>query len=222
VARVEDPALETLTDRVAAELRESILSRRLEPDAPIRQEKLAEELGMSRIPVREALRRLESEGLVVIRPNSGARVAVLDYAGCVEIYKIRERLEPLAFSESVPHLTDEQIVGILEFSSRLPGMAVDIGLWLEEDRRFHLATYAGATPRLRQMIEGFWNSTQHYRRLLVTNWTPEDWESTALEHHLIATAITEQNLRGGEDVVRLHLERARMHLARDRSLFDEA
>lgn len=212
--------LETLTDRVASELREAILTHRLKPDAPIRQARLAEEFGMSRIPVREALRRLESEGLVVIRPNSGARVVVLDYEGCVEIYKMRERLEPLALSESMPNLTDEQLGSIAEFGHRPTIVPGNLGAWLEEDRQFHLTTYAGATPRLRKTIETFWSTTQHYRRLLLTTWTPEDYEMNSHEHGLLANAVLEGNARAGEDILRLHLERARFRLARHTALFD--
>lgn len=216
----DDAVLETLTDRVAGELRNAILTHKLKPDAPIRQAKLAEEFGTSRIPVREALRRLESEGLVIIRPNSGARVVVLDYDGCVEIYKMRERLEPLALSESMSNLTEEQLAAITEFGHRPMEVPENMGAWLEEDRNFHLATYAGTTPRLRKTIETFWSTTQHYRRLLLTTWTAEDFTMNSHEHGLLANAVVEGNTRAGEDILRLHLERARFRLARHAALFD--
>lgn len=212
--------LETMTDRVAGELRDAILTHKLKPDAPIRQAKLAEEFGTSRIPVREALRRLESEGLVVIRPNSGARVVVLDYEGCVEIYKMRERLEPLALSESMANLTEEQLEAISKFGHRPVEVPVNLGTWLEEDRNFHLTTYAGASPRLLKTIETFWSTTQHYRRLLLTTWTDEDYAMNGHEHGLLANAVLEGNARAGEDILRLHLERARFRLAHHAALFD--
>ena len=109
-------ALKTLTDRVAAEPRNAILTHKLKPDAPIRRAKLAQGLGIGRLPVREAQRGLESEGLVVIRPNSRARVVVWDHEACVEIYKVRERLEPLALSKQNP--TQIQLVSITEFGQR--------------------------------------------------------------------------------------------------------
>ncbi len=88
--------------RVIDTLREAILAGRLSPGSRVRQEELAEEFGISRIPVREALRRLEAEGLVVLVPNSGAWVAKLDRAECVEIYRIREQIEPLAILDKLP------------------------------------------------------------------------------------------------------------------------
>ncbi|MGH9561191.1 MAG: GntR family transcriptional regulator, partial [Terracidiphilus sp.] len=107
------------SDRVTACIRELILSGDLPPGGRISQEDLAARFSVSRIPVREALNRLESHGLVVLKPNSGAWVAKLDLAECIEVYKIRERIEPLALSESVQHIQDEEI-------ARLEQMAVDM------------------------------------------------------------------------------------------------
>src|SRR5688500_8192020 len=102
---VREPT-ESLTDVAARWVRDAILERRLRPGEPIRQQAVARQLGMSTIPLREALRQLESEGLVVIRPHAGARVALLDFEECVESYQLRERVEPLAFSKSIESITD--------------------------------------------------------------------------------------------------------------------
>lgn len=203
----------SLTDYIAGELRERILQRRLPPGEPLRQEKIAGELGTSRIPVREALRRLESEGLVVIRPYSGARVAELDIVECSEIYKIRERLEPLALSESMPHLTDQQRAEVQRLAESLPAKRGDGAAWLDGDRSFHLATYlAVPSPRLLRMIVGYWNTTQHYRRLLLSTFSEHDFEMVDCEHRLIVDAVLTRNARLGEEVLRLHIERSRTRL----------
>ena len=75
----------------------------------IRQELLAAHFGASRIPVREALKQLENEGLVVLAPNRGAWIADVNSEESIEVYKIREVVEPLAIFESVPNLTDADI-----------------------------------------------------------------------------------------------------------------
>src|SRR5262245_18748977 len=98
-----------LSERVTNSIRKLILSGELQPGSRIGQEQLAEQFGTSRIPVREALKRLESDGLVSLVPNSGAWVAKLDLSECLEIYKIRERLEPLALGEAVANMSDEEI-----------------------------------------------------------------------------------------------------------------
>jgi DNA-binding GntR family transcriptional regulator len=206
---------------VARQLREAIYEGRLQPGQPVRQEAVAKELGVSRIPVREALRLLEIEGLVVIRPHSGARVAMLDFPECEEIYKIRERLEPLAFSESVKHITDEQVEEARAVFVELDGLRDDAPAYLEQDRKLHLACYQGVhTPRLLRTIVSHWNTTQHYRRVLLQTFTPEDYDVQRSEHHLIVEALSARNARVGEELIRAHIERSRLRFERNRWRFD--
>src|SRR3954447_25004822 len=105
---------EPASNEILRGVRELILDGVLSPGERIRQETLATEYGVSRIPVREALRQLESEGLVTLVPHSGARVARVDFDECVELYQMREALEPEVLRESVPHLTEEQIADLRE------------------------------------------------------------------------------------------------------------
>lgn len=212
---------EPLTQRVARHLREAILNGDLKHGVPLRQEAVAQELGVSRIPVREALRQLESEGLVVIRPHSGARVATLDFDECTEIYKIRERLEPLAISESIGNLTEEQKQEAVRAAKEVESLTSDLKAWLRADRRFHLACYAGVTtPRLLRMIVDFWNTTQRYRRILLETFSEEDFAITHVEHGLIVNAVLSGNCRAAEELIRIHIERSRLRLTSHRELFD--
>jgi DNA-binding GntR family transcriptional regulator len=214
-------AYEPMAQVVARRLHEQIVEGVLKPGAPIRQEAVAKEFGVSRLPVREALRQLESEGLVVLRPHSGARVAVLDFEECLDIYKIRERLEPLAFSESVGRLTSEQLDEVARAAAEVELLTADHAAWLAADRAFHLACYAGvATPRILRMIVGFWNTTQHYRRVLLTTFTEHDFELAHDEHRLMVDALVHGDARRGVDMVRMAMERSRLRLSRHRDLFD--
>jgi len=212
---------EPMAQRVARQLRDAIFDGRLAPGAPVRQEAVAQQFGVSRVPVREALHQLEAEGLLDVRPHSGARVAVLDFEECLEIYKIRERLEPLAFSESVPNLTAEQRLEVAKITDEVEALSGDDAAWLDGDRRLHLAMYAGiATPRLLRMIVGIWNTTQRYRRLLLTTFDDEDYAIANMEHRLMVDAIQQGNIRAGEELVRVAMERTRLRLARNRDLFN--
>jgi DNA-binding GntR family transcriptional regulator len=212
---------EPAAQNVARRLREMIANGALKPGEPIRQEAVAKHFGTSRIPVREALRQLESEGLVVYRVNSGARVAVLDFDECVEIYKIRERLEPLAIGESVGRLTEEQLETVALLARELEAITDDHERWLAGDRRFHLACYAGVTTdRLLHMIQNFWNTTQRYRRILLTTFHETDFEAATAEHRLIVDALQSHNARAAEELVRVAIERSRLRLERRRDLFD--
>lgn len=222
VAGIDARSGESMTQSVARHLREGIYEGTFSPGMHIRQEALASELGISRIPVREALRQLESEGLVVIRPNSGARIAVLDFEEYSDIYKIRERLEPLALAESIPKLNDEQRAEVELMAEELESLTHNPAAFLDADRRFHVACYAGApSKRLRRMIEGFWNETQRYRRILLTTFTDDDFARTNSEHRLIVNAVQAGNTRTGEDLIRMHIERSRLRLADHRELFDQ-
>ncbi len=212
---------EPRAQQVARWLRDAIYAGRLEAGQPVRQEAVAEELGVSRIPVREALRQLESEGLVVLRPPAGARVATLDFAECQEIYKMRERLEPLALSESMERITDEQLDEAQRLANELRRLHGDPHAWMEGDRQLHLACYAGvATPRLLRTIVGFWNTTQHYRRALLSTFSERDYELQHAEHDLIIDAMRTETVRIAEDLMRAHIERSRLRLRRNPDLFN--
>lgn len=213
------PGYEPLARAVTRHLRDAIFDGRLAPGARIRQEAVAQELGTSRIPVREALRQLEVEGLVTIVPHSGARVATLDFAECLEIYKIRERIEPLAFAESAGRLGESQLALVARLCREIEPSRGERA-WIDVDRRFHLACYAGAPPRLAKMILGFWHSTQKYRRLLLETLTDEDYEAYHAEHRLMVDALATGSAAAGEALVRMHIERSRRKLSAHRHLFD--
>jgi DNA-binding GntR family transcriptional regulator len=220
-AATDEAVYEPMALVVARRLHERIIDGPLPPGAPIRQEAGAKEFGVGRLPVREALRHLENEGLVVQRPHSGARVAVLDFEECVAIYKIRERLEPLAFSESIEHLSDEQTADVVRAAEQLESLTADHAAWLAADRDFHLACYAGIpTPRLLQMIVSYWNTTQHYRRILLSTFSERDFEIAHGEHLLIVDALLNGEARRGEDILRVAMERSRKRLMQHRELFD--
>jgi DNA-binding GntR family transcriptional regulator len=94
---------------IAAELRARIIGGQLPPGARIRQEEIAAEFGVSRIPIREALRSLASSGLVTLVPSTGAWVTELSLEECREVYLMRERLEPLLLSMAIPLHTPESM-----------------------------------------------------------------------------------------------------------------
>ncbi|ANN65995.1 GntR family transcriptional regulator [Bordetella bronchialis] len=91
----------TTVDLVLDALRQQILSGQLRPGAPLRQEALAEELGVSRIPVREAIRRLEAEGLVSVHAHRGAYVCAISAADVIETFELRLQIEPWLFGEAI-------------------------------------------------------------------------------------------------------------------------
>lgn len=214
---------EPMGDAIARRIREAILGGSLAPGARIRQEALARQLGVSRIPVREALRLLEAEGLLLLTPRSGARVAHLDFDEHLELYRLREALEPIAIAESVPHLTPERLGQLRELLDRIDGASEDPLTWLHYDRAFHLATYADAPlPRLRRLIEGFWNTTQQYRRAFLLTLDARGVALVNAEHRLILDALERGDAGDAEQRQRVHIRRTRVTLMAHADLFDMA
>lgn len=98
-----------LRDLVFESLKEAILSQKLRPGERLLENELAEELGVSRTPIREAIRRLEQEGLVVMLPRKGAYVAGISLKDIHEVYEIRAALEALALELAATYITDEEL-----------------------------------------------------------------------------------------------------------------
>jgi DNA-binding GntR family transcriptional regulator len=216
-----DGGYEPIGQAIARQVRDAILDGRLGPGVRIRQEALARRFGVSRIPVREALRLLESQGLVTLVPHSGARVARLDLAEHLELYLIREALEPLAIAESAPHLTDEQLAELHELADEVEAARDDEQRWLELDRRFHLGSYAAAPlPRLLGMIEELWNTTQHYRRAYRSTLSTDEFTFVDLDHRFILDALDRHDAIDAEQRMRSHIRRTRLTLTERREVFE--
>lgn len=206
--------------RVADHLREAILSGQIAPGEWIRQEEVAARLGASRLPVREALRILEAEGLTRHEARRGARVPILDRHELDVVYQMRERLEPLALAESLPHLTGADL-RLLESLQEQIEANTDIAEFLVLDRRFHLLTYGGCRiEQLSSMVTRMWNSTQHYRRAFMHLTGPgRRWVVNA-EHRLLLDAIQRRDPVDAERHLSGHIRRTRIELSRHPELFD--
>jgi DNA-binding GntR family transcriptional regulator len=216
----ETPASRVASERVTAAIRTAILAGRFAPGSRIRQEELAEEFGTSRLPVREALKRLESEGLILLVPNSGAWVAKLDLAECIEVYKMRERLEPLALGEGTGTLSDDVVARMEDLAAQMEETE-DIEAFIRLDREFHLLSYGHANmPRLTRMIERFWNSTQHYRRAFATVMGVAGLRLVHYEHRLLIEALKRRDSEEAERILYGHIRRTRLELERHQDLFE--
>jgi DNA-binding GntR family transcriptional regulator len=207
--RSEDGRL--LSEKIASEIRSAVLSGEMRPGMRIRQELLAAHFGASRIPVREALKQLENEGLVVLAPNRGAWIADVNSEESIEVYKIREAVEPLAIFESVPSLTDSDIDS-LDATVRDLESVTTLEDYIQLDREFHLRTYSRARmPQLLAMIERFWNSTQHFRRQFVKQTFAKDGlPFSDPQHLLLMDAIRGRDAEAAQVLVRLHIRRTRI------------
>jgi DNA-binding GntR family transcriptional regulator len=211
--------------RIAGDLRAAILDGRYLPGERIRQEELAARSGASRIPVREALRMLQSEGLVTLVANSGAWVSKLSLAECSETYLIRERLEPLLLRTSIPDLPAGDLARMTELADEMEaGSGVDA--FLRADREFHLTSYGGSDAgQMAEIIHRMWNTTQHYRReftKLAARSGMRDGPGLAIthmEHRLLLDCIRRQDADDAERVLVMHIRRTRLELEKHPDIF---
>jgi DNA-binding GntR family transcriptional regulator len=207
--------------RVAEYLRDLILRDELKPGDRIRQEEIADRLGASRLPVREALRMLEAEGLTEHRTNKGARVPRLSMHEVDVIYRMRERLEPLALTESLPLLTDDDHAGLEAVQQQIEANT-DLDRFLELDREFHLGTYSGChIDPLNAMVTRLWNSTQHYRRAFVAMGGQARMWVVNAEHRLLLDAVVRRDAADAERFLEGHIRRTRIELGHHPAVFGE-
>lgn len=201
--------------RIVDQLREQILDGDREPGSRLGQELLAIQFGASRMPIREALRALEAEGLVRVKPHSGAWVAGLDREEFEQCYKLRAVVEPMVVCESLPNLDDGQIEQLAELADRIEQTqgAQGLAAFMRLDREFHLLTYAGASyPFLTELVTRLWNTTQPYRRELVRQMPDEAFRATCAEHFLIVDALRRRDAEAAAGLVKLHIHRTRVAL----------
>jgi DNA-binding GntR family transcriptional regulator len=205
--------------RIADALRDGILHGTYPPGTRIRQEDVAEEFGASRLPVREALRILESDGLVTLVANTGAWVAQLGLEECQEVYQIRERVEPLLLGYSMPNLTAQTLDRLDELADTMQ-RGTDVETFLHLDREFHLLSYSGAdTVILSDLVRRLWNTTQHYRRAFALLIGPDENRAVHFEHHLLVAALRREDQDEAERVLFGHIRRTRLELLKHPELF---
>lgn len=156
---------ETAQAAVLAEIRRLILDGQLRPGSPVRQDAIAASLGVSRVPVREALKILEGEGQITYRPHRGYFVNELTERDVREIYRMRELLESEALRVGVPKLTAKDLLVMAECIERMED-GDGTGVMSEYNSRFHLTMLrASGMPHLLKHIRLLRAATDAYRSL---------------------------------------------------------
>ena len=188
----------SMAGRIAAALSERIVSGALAPGARLMQDHIAEEFQASHVPVREAFRKLEAQGLVENKPRCGVRVSKVDPAVVFEVAEMRAALETLALRLAVPNLTERDLDAAHE--ALVEGEAGDrILIWEAANRRFHRALTAPCgMQRLMASIDDLHRSDA---RFLFATWKDLDWQPRSdAEHWAILGAI---RIGDGETACRL-------------------
>lgn len=202
-----------LRELVLEEMREAILNGVLQPRERLMEIQLAEELGVSRTPIREALRKLELEGFIVMIPRKGAYVADFSLRDLEDIFEVRKVLEGLAAELCTERATDEEIAEMKRLL-RLKEESIannDMKLLLEVDTKFHELLYQGSRndhlkdiiSNLREQIDRFRSASLQY---------PGRMKRSLEEHHAILNAIAARDGETANRLAKEHIENVEMIL----------
>jgi DNA-binding GntR family transcriptional regulator len=200
----------TMAAAAADALRRRILEGAYPAGRPLRQDALAEEFGISRIPVREALLQLEAEGLVRILPHRGAVVSELSVDEIEELFELRALIEPRLLRRSAPRLTAEDHAALrailAEFGAALRGG--EAGRWGELNTLFHLRLYGRAgRPRSLALVSNLLRDCDRHTRLQLTQ---TDGRARAEREHGELLALCEAgDVRAAARLLRAHIEHVR-------------
>jgi len=214
IATKADSGVSVEVGGLVERIRRAIMEGRFAPGIKLGQEALAAQFSTSRSQVREALRRLEDEGLLESKPGRGSRVSRFDIQEFRDAYELRLLLEPLATRKSVPNLASGQIAELVELNDAI-SRSGELSDWLHADRVFHLKVYSGAgDSRLLDFINELQNVTQQYRRAAVVLAVEGDRKSFESEHNQILSAIK----KGDTDLAAVRVE---AHIRNTVSLINE-
>jgi DNA-binding GntR family transcriptional regulator len=167
-------------------------------------EEIAAEIGTSRMPVREAFRRLSAEGLLRIRPNRGAIVRGLNAAEMREVFEIRASLEGLAAGVAVPRITRQNLATLEHLLDQMEQANADYPAWVTHHREFHeYLTGLAGMPRLTHQLAGLHSAIEPYMRIWLEH---ADKPMTSRDDHAgILQALRSGNEKLAEETVREHV-----------------
>ena len=213
-------SLSTKADDIALALEDDIVSGRIEAGSVLRQEQLSERFGVSRTPIREALRRLAALGLVSFVPNRGVRVRTLSRDELREAFLVRAELESLATELAVPRMTEEDLAALDAAEKRFGELTVELrtkarkGIedaslaveWMASNYAFHDVIYAAAgAPYVERMAKGARRTFIGQITWVARAELDDLYERNDREHRAILAAIAAGSGAGAKALARQHV-----------------
>ncbi|HEX4485620.1 MAG TPA: GntR family transcriptional regulator [Terriglobales bacterium] len=200
----------SLTSAVAERLRDQIIRGEIQEGSQLRQDVIAAQFQVSRIPVREALRQLDAEGLIIIVPNRGAVVPELSPDDIEELFAIRALLEPEVLKISIPNLTPADFTkaeSVLKKFSQELKREEHIADWGVLNSEFHSILYSGANrPRFMSVIRNVNHNGERYTRLQL--YLTHGMKRANEEHHEILDLCRERKVVAACKLLRQHIQYA--------------
>jgi DNA-binding GntR family transcriptional regulator len=216
-----NPLAQTQLRRVVAErLRAAIHAGELKPGEWLRQEQIAQQFGVSQMPVREALQDLVAEGLVEHIPYRGIRVIEFTLADLLDLYTVRAVAEGLAARYAAPNITPEQLAQLNDLNDEMERQRVkkDWAEYRQVNRRFHRLIYAASNHAyLIRTLDQMWNT---FPTMMLGNFPvtaarpiPQRGASDKQEHLAIIAALHAHNGERAERLMRAHIEESGRRIA---------
>jgi DNA-binding GntR family transcriptional regulator len=193
----------TIAAEAAEILRQRILSGDLRAGQPIRQEQIAQEMGVSRIPLREALKQLEAEGFVTIAPHKGAVVSALSAEEAEELFALRLHLELWLLREAIPHMREADFAHLdaIIDESRAPDSPAR---WSELNWQFHEALYrAAGRPLSIRVLKRIHDNLDRYLRLQIA--ATRVWDRACRDHQDFVALSREGDLKAALALLEDHI-----------------
>jgi DNA-binding GntR family transcriptional regulator len=197
----------SLVDNVTERLRAALLSGEIQPGERIRVTALEKRFGVSHIPIREALRRLETEGLVVTLPQRTAVAAGVDVADLDGLYDLRRMIEGEVAERAARLMTPEALAKLKDALAALEEAATDVSspLFWQRHNEFHWALLEpAATAWVRRVLEQAWSAAERYVRLFVS----ETVDRAMREHRGLVTACERGQPERVRELLLAHLDRS--------------
>lgn len=212
VAETQDLETRTLAEQIAARLRDDVLVGRLAAGERLSQERLAEQFQVSRVPIRDALRQLQAEGLLVAHARLGTSVAALSAPDLEELYEMRLALEPVVARLATPRLRPEDLSAMREHLDFMRGPGDLSAEWFSAHAAFHHAlNVRSGRERMCRLVDSLRGQTERYLRVYLGELERAD--ELGAEHEL----IYEKAKAGDADAVAAEVHK-HLVLVRDRVL----
>lgn len=195
----------SIQDIVFSTLRDEIVSQKLKPGDVLNTVELSKRLGVSRTPIREALNRLISIGLVEESPHKSCYVKKLSIDQVFEIYYIRAALSGAAARLAASRISDNDLKRLFALCEEMEHLknAEHSKSMLDKNREFHSIIIAAArSPNLESLLEQYYQLSQHYRALALE--FPDSFRQVCAEHRTIAEALQKRDKEQAEAAVRDH------------------
>ena len=204
---------QSLPEMIASDLRERILNGEIPEGEAIRQELLAEEYDVSRMPIREALKRLSAEGLILWENNKGGSVVKHSLREIGEIFDLRALIEVDLFRRAIPRMTTSDFQRCENILAEMEGSYAtdDVGQWGQLNHAYHAALYAAADRRLTdELLARISIQSDRYVRLHLSVMRQRD--PAREEHRKLLDLAMERDVEGGGVLLERHISRTKSEL----------